>query len=665
MRTQLLIALAVGMLLACINGVSRAGVFDPSWESAVVVDSGAIDISSSSGSAMEHTPGWTPWSARDEWHIVYSKGGEIEHAVLLPSGWQSPEALTNDPANSHDPKIAFARDRLIVVWEDDRRGHPEIWCRMWDGASWGDEIGLTDDATPSQLPVIAGGPDDSYVVWQEGTAGHTQIQGRLWNGISWGAVEAVSSSPAYAIGPTVTTADYYEYVIAWADGRNGATEIYLAERSYDGLGPRVRVTDLAGSCRRPSVHSEDCCGDMIMPHALIAFENDQDGQIETWTACYEFGSVGSVMRFSPNDGRASERPQIHGYGYTVDHELGGVYPRYLLTWTDAGNPGAKRHPLGLVFGCASPDTTEILSTIGFGTSAIAGIEGRPNAGLLAAWLEEREGVRSLIVKRASILGCEGFTFGGPSAIVLAPEGLPSNTMTCRNQCSGGSPVEGVEMRMTFSETLAGHLTWDASQAHPELPPQTTGSDGSAIFAIRGGGCWPEGTVSLRFNGVEVREWQGAKSPDVDGDCAVQMDDLAYVSSKVGTTDFCADLDGSGTVTQADVAIVEAALGDLCSQLAAIDGTASAGPTLQIRPNPSRGEVTLEFATGDRGPIDVEIFDAAGRVVRAWPGITPTGANHALTWDGRDAMSRRVASGVYFVRVTDGASLLLRTLLIAR
>jgi hypothetical protein len=665
MRARLSRTFTAVLILISPIGVARGDVFDPTWEPAAVVDTGAIDISTSNGSAMEHTPDWTPWAARAEWHLVYAKGGEIYHAALLPAGWQAPEALTNGGANARDPKIAFARDRLLVVWEDDRNGHPEIWCRMWDGASWSAEFGVTNDATPSRMPAIVGSEWNAYLAWEEGEVGETQIVGRQWDGF-WGPSEDVSSSPAYAVEPTVAGPDPHSSVIAWTDKRHGESEIYLRERGFSGFGSEVRVTDFPGPCRRPSAHSEWCCGDVIGSNTVIAFENDVAGSVETWTACYEFGSISYLTMASPPDGRSSERPQVHGYTFLVSHDLGGLFPRYILTWTDAGIPGARQHPFERSNECGGPGPTEVLSTVGLGTSAVAGIEGNPDAGLLTAWIEERDGERSLMVRRGSILGCEGFTFRGPAAILLTPEGAPANVMTASNDyCSGGDPVEGLEMRVIFDPTLDGHLTWDALQQHPALPPQATGVDGRAAFPIRGGGCWPSGRVSLRAAGVEVLSWTGAKSPDIDGDCVVLHDDLVHVSALIGTSDFCADLDGSGTVTEADVAIVQAAMGQICSQLAAVDVGDSPHPALQVLPNPSRGEVIFQFAVHDRGPVDVELFDAAGRLVRGWPGVTPIGVVQVWRWDGRDASAREVPSGVYFVRVRAGGDRLVRSILITR
>jgi hypothetical protein len=62
--------------------------------------------------------------------------------------------------------------------------------------------------------------------------------------------------------------------------------------------------------------------------------------------------------------------------------------------------------------------------------------------------------------------------------------------------------------------------------------------------------------------------------------------------------------------------------------------------------------TVRFALGGECPVSISIYDPAGRKVRAlienqlyMQGV------HALTWDGRDSSGQRVASGVYYVRVS--------------
>jgi hypothetical protein len=72
--------------------------------------------------------------------------------------------------------------------------------------------------------------------------------------------------------------------------------------------------------------------------------------------------------------------------------------------------------------------------------------------------------------------------------------------------------------------------------------------------------------------------------------------------------------------------------------------------LAVSPNPCRESASVRFALPAPGRARVGMYDVAGRVVselRSGP-IAP--GTHALTWEGTDGSGRRVASGVYFVRL---------------
>lgn len=72
------------------------------------------------------------------------------------------------------------------------------------------------------------------------------------------------------------------------------------------------------------------------------------------------------------------------------------------------------------------------------------------------------------------------------------------------------------------------------------------------------------------------------------------------------------------------------------------------------PNPFNPRTTFSFTLARPSDTRVVIHDARGRRVdQLWNG--PLGAgDHTFTWDGRDVNARRVASGVYFVKVRGGS-----------
>ena len=72
-----------------------------------------------------------------------------------------------------------------------------------------------------------------------------------------------------------------------------------------------------------------------------------------------------------------------------------------------------------------------------------------------------------------------------------------------------------------------------------------------------------------------------------------------------------------------------------------------------RPNPGNLWTMLEFGVGtdQGGRYEASIYDVRGRRVAeilsgdVWPGV------YRLQWNGRDRSGRRMAAGIYFVRVT--------------
>jgi len=85
-----------------------------------------------------------------------------------------------------------------------------------------------------------------------------------------------------------------------------------------------------------------------------------------------------------------------------------------------------------------------------------------------------------------------------------------------------------------------------------------------------------------------------------------------------------------------------------TQTAAPGAVVAPGAHWSVVPNPSRGDVSLTLAGAVRGD-DVDVIDAAGRVVRRLHGAAGDGLPLRARWDGRDAQGRPVGAGVYFVR----------------
>jgi hypothetical protein len=68
---------------------------------------------------------------------------------------------------------------------------------------------------------------------------------------------------------------------------------------------------------------------------------------------------------------------------------------------------------------------------------------------------------------------------------------------------------------------------------------------------------------------------------------------------------------------------------------------------------ANGQITILFETVNAVPVEVEIFDLRGRLVRHLAAQDFQAGAHEVRWDGRDAQGREAASGIYLVRVVVG------------
>ncbi|HEV2105552.1 MAG TPA: DUF4185 domain-containing protein, partial [Candidatus Eisenbacteria bacterium] len=72
--------------------------------------------------------------------------------------------------------------------------------------------------------------------------------------------------------------------------------------------------------------------------------------------------------------------------------------------------------------------------------------------------------------------------------------------------------------------------------------------------------------------------------------------------------------------------------------------------LAVRPDPFLGEADVSLVAPHAGPVELEVFDLAGRRVRALHRGPLAAGEHEFTWDGRSDAGAAVRPGVYLVRL---------------
>jgi len=630
---------------------ANASVADLAWDGpAQVVASAVTRVPPPSGNAAVFSG--------SQWRIVYERDGTIYLRSRGSSGWE-PETAVTSGASARDPHVAAAGDGLYIVWEDDRTGHPEVWTRRMVGGQWSAEECLSADPIGSHDPVVAaGGTEYAYVAWQDSTLTERRVLARQFTNGAWDPVETISSGTPSGCSPSVAfNPGMGDFLCAWVD-RHVTVMLHSASGNQ-----------AVAAGRHPSIHSEQCCGDCIFPvDAYIAFEAaGSAGATEIRGARVAYEGWVTPYPGSPDDGIPSTGGLACGFDFSYQPcgVPGGGLPNYFVVWSEDGQagranaPGRQARTHWIADALEAEEGRLLLSATGLAGCGVAMSEGNP-ATVLAYWIESREQGPALVARTGTLPGCFSEQIEAPAALLIGPAGAPANVMRAFDGCSGAALAE-FDTYLDFDADLDAQITWDDLQAHPLLH-ETTDEEGIAVFSIRGGGCSQAGEAYACYPAW----WPGVKSPDVDGDCVVGWNDVQYVAERLGSDDFCADLDGSGLVDGTDAAIVQATLGDHCSQVMDAGGQLDASVlSLSPLPTPASQSLVLRLSSPEETAVDLRILDAGGRLVRTLPVERIPAGTSAVAWNLRDSAGRAVASGVYFAVLRAGQATLERPVIVTR
>jgi beta propeller repeat protein len=579
--------------------------------------------------------------------IFYEKFGDLYVVANNGGGWGQPRRLTTNPARQSNPHVHSNR----VVWEDWRGSVPEIWTATFNGTNWsGETILSANDGIPSRHPSIGGGTPGDFVAWEDSTAAGFRVMVRRHDGTNWLAQELITNNTAGQRDPCVS-GSVGVVGVWWSDARHGDAEIY--DRTFydwnNQWDSESRSTNLPGACRHPSVVNEWYADGLTT--SLIAFESvEPSGVTEIYVRAWN-----GATRISQDDGVPSVRPSSGSFASPTEScgQIGGSSPQHYVAYTDMELDGTRSHH---VWGRSGIDDTP---GTGISTSMVSGRDGIPEADIFEVWIERPAGVPTLTARFGRTAGCQRIEIQAAPSLLLGPEGIPENIVRTVNECGGEPLVAGLDLYL--ESELLQQLTWDPMFDIPSFVE--TDAAGEAQVALHGGGCSATGYSQLSCYLNAYHEYVGAKSPDVNGDCWVRGDDLAYVQSRVGTNDFCADLDMSGTVGPEDVAIVELTMGDHCSNVTAVDEVVEATlPGLHVEPNPAGQAALIRIVAPTAQSVDVVIADPAGRIVRSLA-VDPSQA--IVRWDLRNESGQPVADGLYFAAARIAGSRFTKAILVVR
>ena len=536
-------------------------------------------------------------------------------------------ALSTGVGNQTGPRaISDGAGGAYVTWSDTRSGTFDVYAQrvnaggvvQWTANGEAVRAGTLDQSDPR---IVSDGAGGAIIVWVDRrNNGDTDIYAQRIDGTGtaqW-AVNGVEMCGAQndQFNPNVVSDGAGGAIVTWEDARGGSNmvaDVYAQRIDANGvvqwLGDGVAISTAANAQSFPTIASDDAGG------AVITWQDYRTGsdiyaQRVNAAGAVQWTADGLAICTAANDQSA---PAVSSDG------AGGAF----ITWSDARDGFADIYAQRINSGGA-------IQWTGDGTPVCAASNGQlaPEivadgaGGAIVTWIDQRNTGTTdddVFAQRVNASGAAQWTADG---VALCTETGGNVQARIIPDDAGGAVV-------TWADLRAGGLNYD-------------------IYAqrINAGGAvqWTGGGVALctAANG----QLDPAIVPDGFGGAMVAWQDLRSNT----TFDIYADRVTPGGAIPTAV------------------GRTPAAPSMLAGngyPNPSSAGTAIDLNLREEADVRVEIFDAAGRRVRAIEmGRVPAGAAQ-VAFDGRDTHARALPSGVYFCRIRAGTETATRKIVIQR
>ncbi len=202
---------------------------DGTWEDAQEVTPGPSDVWRASAASDGQGRLWVFWSQRN------GTNWDIWGRMRSGGSWDEPQKLSADGWNTFHRAASTSDGKVVVVWQsaqgDPGRAQTDIWMRVWDGSTWGDQMRVSESPANDWEPQVAGGAEgQAHIVWDSYHDGNYDIFYRSYADGALGDIEQVTSSPQFQAHANVAVAPDGTPWLAWDEsGANwGKDQGYLA-----------------------------------------------------------------------------------------------------------------------------------------------------------------------------------------------------------------------------------------------------------------------------------------------------------------------------------------------------------------------------------------------------------------------------------------------------
>jgi len=218
-----------------------------------MVNSDSNNIGNGNPAAVRDSAGniWAAWDAGS----AGSRDVYVGRLAAGADGFDAGVQVTIDSADQYNAAVAIdAADKLYLVWQDKRRGNWDIYISTSvDGINWSAERRVTDSNNNAVNPAIAvdhSSPPKVYVAWQDDRADNQEIYiASSSDGFATGTISRVTTNGSDQVEPALAVNSANTVYVAWADSRNGSSDIYGAASNN---GPWTNVPIVTGPANQTS-----------------------------------------------------------------------------------------------------------------------------------------------------------------------------------------------------------------------------------------------------------------------------------------------------------------------------------------------------------------------------------------------------------------------------
>ena len=528
---------------------------------------------------------------------------------------------------------------------------------------------------PARRPV-SDGAGGAIVVWEDSRSGIYDIRAQRVN--SAGAVQWTADGVQVATTlnnrtPVVVSDGFGGAIIFWARGNDPAIDIYAQRINSSGVNQWTATGVLiCGAQNQQGIWDAIADG---AGGAIITWSDDRQGLSDVFA---QRVNASGVVQWTPDGVAVCTAANAQTYGELVGDGSGGA----IIAWLD--NRGGSSY----VFYARRVDSAGVAQWtadgVALSTNTYSEEYNNPPAittdgsgGAIVAWQVPKAGSveADILAQRISSSGSLQWTAGGvPVCAAVLPQWMPEIIP----DGVGGAIVAWLDERNNplpppvLSDVYAQRVNASGvAQWTPNGVPLCTAAGGAFLpqmiadgaggavvswFDSRNGNhdiyarrinaagvpLWTSGGVALCT--APNTQWYPHMASDGSGGAIV-----AWIDYRTGSTDIYANrVTGGG----------------------AIPTGVRATPSIPLiignnYPNPFSSTTAIDITLDHETDVHVEIFDVAGRRVRAMSLGRVDAATTTLHFDGCDARGERLPSGLYFCRIQSSRATVTRKMVIQR